>query len=263
MNFLNYKIIGAPKKLKNQLRPLDRPGSVNVCQNFWNLSHETVPLKVEICKNCKLFFIKEGDRNRTSHKNQALWCEPLAMESLLCGKPAIVCYTQSNDWYIGPAELFQLSANSGSSHRRKGAASHIIDMTWLYISLAYRSGEERGVLLVQIKTTCLRAPRGRGGGSQLPVLLLDSDCCYYSLWILRLAIIFFVCDFGHYPQQVSSCKFSFTETDRAVQIQCGEIRKTKIDRAARLQIIAQVSRKPVSCYWGRGGAEDRNWFLHQ
>ncbi len=45
MNFLNYKIIGAPKKFKNQLRPLDRPGSVNFCQNFWNLSHETVPLK--------------------------------------------------------------------------------------------------------------------------------------------------------------------------------------------------------------------------
>ncbi len=44
MNFLNYKIIGAPKKFKNQLRPLDRPGSVNFCQNFWNLSRETVPL---------------------------------------------------------------------------------------------------------------------------------------------------------------------------------------------------------------------------
>ncbi len=43
--FLNYKIIGAPKKFKNQLRPLDRPGSVNFCQNFWNLSHETVPLR--------------------------------------------------------------------------------------------------------------------------------------------------------------------------------------------------------------------------
>ena len=45
MNFLNYKIIGAPKKFKNQMRPLDRPGSVNFCQNFFNLSHETVPLK--------------------------------------------------------------------------------------------------------------------------------------------------------------------------------------------------------------------------
>ncbi len=44
MNFLNYKIIGASKKFKNQLRPLVRPGSVNFHQNFWNISHETVPL---------------------------------------------------------------------------------------------------------------------------------------------------------------------------------------------------------------------------
>jgi hypothetical protein len=42
---LDYKIIGASKKFKNQLRPLVRPGSVNFCQNFWNLSHETVPFR--------------------------------------------------------------------------------------------------------------------------------------------------------------------------------------------------------------------------
>jgi hypothetical protein len=41
---LNYKIIGASKKFKNQLSPLVRLGSVNFWQNFWNLSHETVPL---------------------------------------------------------------------------------------------------------------------------------------------------------------------------------------------------------------------------
>jgi hypothetical protein len=32
------------KNYKNQPRPLVRPSSVNFCQNFWNLSHETVPL---------------------------------------------------------------------------------------------------------------------------------------------------------------------------------------------------------------------------
>jgi hypothetical protein len=31
---LNYKIIGAHKKFKNQPRPLVRPSSVNFCQNF-------------------------------------------------------------------------------------------------------------------------------------------------------------------------------------------------------------------------------------
>ncbi len=33
------------KNYKNQPRPLVRPSSVNFCQNFWNLSHETVPLR--------------------------------------------------------------------------------------------------------------------------------------------------------------------------------------------------------------------------
>jgi hypothetical protein len=42
---LHFKIIGASKKFKNQPRPLVRPSSVNFCQKFWNLSHETVPLK--------------------------------------------------------------------------------------------------------------------------------------------------------------------------------------------------------------------------
>jgi hypothetical protein len=42
--FLRFKIIGAPKKFKNQPRPLVRSSSVNFCRNFLNLSHETVPL---------------------------------------------------------------------------------------------------------------------------------------------------------------------------------------------------------------------------
>jgi hypothetical protein len=50
---LNYKIIGAPKKFKNQLRPLVRPGTVNFGQNFCNLSHETVLLNT-------LFKVSQG-----------------------------------------------------------------------------------------------------------------------------------------------------------------------------------------------------------
>ncbi len=45
MHFLHYKIIGAPKKLKHQPRPLVRSSSLKFGQHFWNLSHETVPLK--------------------------------------------------------------------------------------------------------------------------------------------------------------------------------------------------------------------------
>jgi hypothetical protein len=35
------------KIFKNQPRPLVRPSSVNYCQIFWNLSHETVPVAQE------------------------------------------------------------------------------------------------------------------------------------------------------------------------------------------------------------------------
>ncbi len=42
---LPYKIIGASKKFKHQSRPLVRSSSLNFGPNFWNLSHETVPLK--------------------------------------------------------------------------------------------------------------------------------------------------------------------------------------------------------------------------
>ncbi len=56
--------------------------------------------------------------------------------------------------YGGLTELVQLFAYRGCSHWRKGAASHIIDS--LAVSLAYPNGEEGGILLVQIFTTCLR-----------------------------------------------------------------------------------------------------------
>jgi hypothetical protein len=42
----------------------------------------------------------------------------------------------------GRLSLDQHSADRGRSNRRKGAASHIFFMVWLY-SLAYPSGEER------------------------------------------------------------------------------------------------------------------------
>jgi hypothetical protein len=40
----------------------------------------------------------------------------------------------SNDLYNRPTELVQHSTYRGSSHRRKRAASHLIDMFWLYRS---------------------------------------------------------------------------------------------------------------------------------
>ena len=45
-NKWTFWIIKSSEPLKNQkpAASLDRPGSVNFCQNFWNLSHETVPL---------------------------------------------------------------------------------------------------------------------------------------------------------------------------------------------------------------------------
>ncbi len=55
----------------------------------------------------------------------------------------------------GPTELVQHSAYRRNSHRRKGAAIHIIDMVWLY-RLSTPVGRRGGILLVQMKTTCLR-----------------------------------------------------------------------------------------------------------
>jgi hypothetical protein len=55
----------------------------------------------------------------------------------------------------GLPELIQYFAYRGSSHRHKGAARHIIDMVWLF-RIAYASGEEGGILLVQMIFTCLR-----------------------------------------------------------------------------------------------------------
>ncbi len=70
-------------------------------------------------------------------------------------------------------ELVQHFAYRESSHRRKGAPSHIID-NGSAISLAYPSEEEMDLLLDDMKTTCtihvFTAPRGRGGGSRHPVI---------------------------------------------------------------------------------------------
>jgi hypothetical protein len=41
------KSSGPPKNFKNQLSPLFWASSVNFCQNFFNLSHETVSLKLQ------------------------------------------------------------------------------------------------------------------------------------------------------------------------------------------------------------------------
>jgi hypothetical protein len=56
----------------------------------------------------------------------------------------------------GPAEIVQHSAYMGSSHQRKGATSHLIDMVWLYRSPIYPSGKMGGNFLVQMISTCLR-----------------------------------------------------------------------------------------------------------
>jgi hypothetical protein len=45
--FFQQKIRGASEKFKNQLLPLIRPRSVQFRQHFWNLSHETVPLRAQ------------------------------------------------------------------------------------------------------------------------------------------------------------------------------------------------------------------------
>ncbi len=69
---------------------------------------------------------------------------------------------QSNGGYRWPAELVQNFAYRGSSHRRKGAARHIIGIVWLYRKLIL-SGEEGDILLVQMIYLPSLAQRGGGG----------------------------------------------------------------------------------------------------
>ncbi len=61
VHFLHDKIMGAPKKFKNQPRLLLRPSSINFCQNFSNLFHETFPLNVITYIDISLSRAKEGN----------------------------------------------------------------------------------------------------------------------------------------------------------------------------------------------------------
>ncbi len=77
-----YKIIGVPKKFKHQLRPLVRLSSLNFGQNFFNLSHETVPLNIKggldgesyLALKCSesVFSVKQFLRERRNAKDISL-----------------------------------------------------------------------------------------------------------------------------------------------------------------------------------------------
>ena len=61
--FLNFWWVS--EKLKNQPRPIVRLSSLEFCQNLWNLSHATVPLKL-----FHLYTIWDGlSQKRPSHAN--------------------------------------------------------------------------------------------------------------------------------------------------------------------------------------------------
>ncbi len=62
--------------------------------------------------------------------------------------------------------------------RRKGAASHIIDMVWLSCSPILR-GEEGEILLVQMKTTSIG---GAEAGGEVSTLCL---CCIVKGYVVK------------------------------------------------------------------------------
>jgi hypothetical protein len=75
--------------------------------------------------------------------------------------------------------LVQHFAYRGNSQRHKGAASHIIDMVWLY-RLFIPMGR-RGVFYLFIWfLSAFAAPRDRGGGSQHPVNFNLVACLMWS-----------------------------------------------------------------------------------
>ncbi len=85
----------------------------------------------------------------------------------------------------GPTKFssaFHLYSHRGSS--RKVAARLLIDMVWLYRSPIPVGRGGRGILLVQIISTCRRgAYRGEGGGGSAPcdLYLCESRGTFYSV----------------------------------------------------------------------------------
>ncbi len=63
-----------------------------------------------------------------------------------------------------------------SSHKGKGDARHMIDMVWLYLSpIPVR---RRGILFVQMFSTCLRGAQRKGGGESVPC---NVDLFYFNM----------------------------------------------------------------------------------
>jgi hypothetical protein len=73
MNFLHYKIIGAPKKFKHQPRPLVRSSSLKFGLNFLNLSHETVPLTVKTFHICGEADCTASGHSKSRREHKDFW----------------------------------------------------------------------------------------------------------------------------------------------------------------------------------------------
>jgi hypothetical protein len=74
----------------------------------------------------------------------------------------------------GPLRLVQYFLYRRSSHRRNGAARHLIGMVWLYRSpIPVERRRVFNILLVQIISTCLSSARVMGGDSESYACLSD------------------------------------------------------------------------------------------
>ena len=88
----------------------------------------------------------------------------------------------------GQTELVQHFAYRGNLQRRKGAASHIIDMVWLY-HLLIPEGRRGVFYLYKIISTFFRGVyRGRGGRSQHPMDFNLVACLIWLVFVLLLQI---------------------------------------------------------------------------
>jgi hypothetical protein len=83
------------------------------------------------------------------------------------------CIPQSNESYRGATEVSLAFRLWGELTCGMDDASHIIDMVWL----AWLSQEERGILVVQMTSTCLRRT---GGVSTLWCIHASMHSCIYA-----------------------------------------------------------------------------------
>ncbi len=136
-------------------------------------------MQISVARNFRHLLKPESSRPRgyltrvkqTKVANDIRYFITLANESFRFGWSVLLFY--SSNWV------------SSALSPIGGVHINLILFGGLAISLAYLSGEEGGILLVQMISTCLCCAKWKGGGGvqQHPVLCTDRTTCMHMVWL--------------------------------------------------------------------------------